>query len=193
MNFPHLPIRTDLVAITWPRNSSPGTGSGKIAAQVRRARNVEQKSPQNVLLWVRLRQVVTNDSASGRTDKINPQLSRFGTSMANYIAWYGKKREHLIERERDLAALLKSEAEASRIAGAAEEVRAAQIRALKSKRAELPPSEKNARAVANLDREIEFWLGLTANEIIVGYRTGKLRGHRSKIVRESHRRTRSRS
>jgi hypothetical protein len=107
--------------------------------------------------------------------------------MANYIAWYGKKREHLIESERDFGALLQSQPDPSKMAEAAEQVRVAQIRALKAKRAELPPSEKNAAAVENLDREIEFWLALSVGEIIAGYQTGKLRGHRATATRRATR------
>ena len=107
--------------------------------------------------------------------------------MANYIAWYGKKREYLIERERKFVTLLQKDADKSRVAESAEEVRAAQVRALKSKRAELRPSEKNAVAVANLDREIAFWLGLSVEEIIDGYRTAKLKGHRSTAIRRATR------
>ena len=70
-----------------------------------------------------------------------------------------------------------------RLAAVAEEVRAAQVRALKSKRAQLPPRETYAAAVANLDREIQFWVGLSVDQIIDGYRTGELKGHRSAAVR----------
>src|SRR5689334_9755279 len=100
--------------------------------------------------------------------------------MANYIAWYGKKRQHLLEREREFSLLLQHEADADKIADAAQEVRAAQVRALKSKRAQLGPS-------ARLDREIEFWLGLSVEQIVDGYRSGKLRGHRSTAVRRYRR------
>ena len=107
--------------------------------------------------------------------------------MAGYIAWYGKKHEQLIEHEREFLALLQSDADPSGVAEAAEEVRAAQVRALKARRAVLKPSEKNAVAVANLDHEIAFWLGLPVKDIVGGYRTGKLKGHRSLAVRRASR------
>jgi hypothetical protein len=108
-----------------------------------------------------------------------------GVLMANYIAWYGKKRERLLERERDFLALLQTDTTESKLAEGAEEVRAAQVRAMKAMRAELPPSEKNARAVANLDQEIAFWTALSAGDVIDGYRTGKIKGHRSTAVRQA--------
>jgi hypothetical protein len=62
--------------------------------------------------------------------------------MASYLPWYGKKRQHLAEYEREFVAFLQTGATDSRLAKAAEKVRAAQVRALKAKRAQLPPSEK---------------------------------------------------
>ena len=107
--------------------------------------------------------------------------------MASYIAWYGKKRQCLAEHERKFAALLRNEKDMSRLAEGVEMVRAAQVRALKAIRAQLPPSEKNALGVANLDREIRFWVALAAEEVIEGYRTGKLRGLRARAVRRASR------
>src|SRR6266542_4438524 len=97
--------------------------------------------------------------------------------MANYIAWYGKKRQRLAAHEREFAALLRSEKDASRLADGAERVRAAQVRALKSKRAQLSPSEKNAVAFGKLDSEIRFWLALTTEEVIGGYGTRSFKIH----------------
>jgi hypothetical protein len=103
--------------------------------------------------------------------------------MANYIPWYGKKRARLADREHEFAALLLQETNETRLAEGAESVRAAQIRALKARRAQLAPAEKNAESVENLDHEIQSWLGLTGAEIIEGYRDGKLRGFRAPLVR----------
>ena len=64
--------------------------------------------------------------------------------MSNYIPWYGKKRESLHKREKELAALFRTSATAGNLSEAAEEVRLAKIRALKSKRAQLAPSETSA-------------------------------------------------
>jgi hypothetical protein len=106
--------------------------------------------------------------------------------MATYIAWYGKKLEGLAQHEREFIDLLHSEPDATRLAEAAEEVRAAQIRALKAKRAQLVPSERNTRGFKNLEREIAFWLHVPVQTIIDGYRSEKLRGHRSAAVRRAN-------
>ena len=107
--------------------------------------------------------------------------------MASYLPWFGKKREHLTEREREFEAILSVATADSQLAEAAEVVRASQVSALKAKRAQLAPSEKNAAAMDNLGREIRFWLALSVAEVIEGYRSGKLRGHRATAVREATR------
>ena len=63
-------------------------------------------------------------------------------------------------------------------------VRLAHVRALKAKRAQLPPTEKAMAAIENLDREIQFWTMLNADQIIAGYRDGSLPKHRAVVVRE---------
>jgi hypothetical protein len=98
--------------------------------------------------------------------------------MANYIAWFGKKRARLAECETQFAELLRLNASHSQIAEGADTIRAAQIRALKAKLAQLPPQEQYAVAVDNLNCEIQFWINLPAEELIEGYRSGKLGGHR---------------
>jgi hypothetical protein len=103
--------------------------------------------------------------------------------MANYIPHYGKKIERLVEHEREFVALLHAEAVASRLADGAEAVRAAQIRALRAKRAQLAPSEKNSEAISNLDHEIQYWTSLTVEQVIEGYRNSTLRSHRATAVR----------
>ena len=103
--------------------------------------------------------------------------------MAGYIPWFGKKLGGLAEREREFASLLAKSAGEEVLANAAEAVRAAQIRALRAKRSQLPPSEKNAIAVSNLGQEIDFWQALSVADVIEGYRSGKLRGHRASAVR----------
>ena len=104
--------------------------------------------------------------------------------MANYIAWYGKKRERLAEHERAFLPLLQQETDLKQLREAADTVRLAHVRALKARRAELPPSEASAVAIANLNREIRFWLALTVDDVIEGYRSGVLRRHRATAVRE---------
>jgi len=105
--------------------------------------------------------------------------------MAGYTAWYGKKRKALDDREKELIAALEAGSSAAALAELADKIRAAQVRALRSKRAQLAPSERNAKAVANLDREIAYWVGLSREVIIDGYRTGKLVGHRSAASRRA--------
>jgi hypothetical protein len=103
--------------------------------------------------------------------------------VAGYIPWFGKKLERLAESERELAALLAASAGEAGLAEVAQAVRSAQIRALRAKRSQLPPSEKNAVAVSNLGHEIDFWQALSVADVIEGYRSGRLRGHRATAVR----------
>jgi hypothetical protein len=107
--------------------------------------------------------------------------------MASYVPYYGKKRYRLAVHEREFAALLRTAASAPRLATGAERVRAAQVCALKAMRAKFPPSEANAVAVQNLDRQIQFWLALHTEEIIEGYRTGKLRAVRQTAAARNRR------
>lgn len=96
--------------------------------------------------------------------------------MANYLAWHGKKRQRLKKRENRFESLLQTEKDPSKLAKAADEIRAAHVRVLKSRLAELSPSEKNAIAMENLNREIALWLALPTQEIIERYRTGRRGG-----------------
>jgi len=95
--------------------------------------------------------------------------------MANYPAWYGKKRERLIQRLREFDVLLQNQPDPSELAEGAELVRAAKIRALKSRRAQLPPSERSASAIAKFDAEIQLWDRSTAEEVIQRCRDGTVR------------------
>jgi membrane carboxypeptidase/penicillin-binding protein PbpC len=90
--------------------------------------------------------------------------------MANYIAWYGKKREHLTKHEREFAALLNGTPDAARLAKGIEAVRAAQIQVLKARRAVLAPSEKNTVAFSNFEREIERWRTMPAPSVVEHFR-----------------------
>jgi hypothetical protein len=107
--------------------------------------------------------------------------------MANYIPYYGKKRYRLAVHESEFAALLRTETNVSRLGDAAEKVRAAHVRALKAIRAQLPPSETHAVAVEKLDREIQFWIAVSAAEVIDGYQTGRFRAVPQDAVRRSRR------
>jgi hypothetical protein len=90
--------------------------------------------------------------------------------MASYVPWYGKKREQLAKHEREFVALLQNTADTRKLRKAAEIVRAAQVRALKAQLARLPASEKSADVIANLEREIQFWLELPLAAILEMYR-----------------------
>lgn len=103
--------------------------------------------------------------------------------MIDSTAWQGKKREQLAKIERQFRALLQTEKNQLKLADAADQIRAAQIRVLKARRAKLVPSERNAIAVAHRDREIAYWLGLTAGQIIEGYRRGSLGAASPRISR----------
>ncbi|MGE5611068.1 MAG: hypothetical protein ACM359_17595 [Bacillota bacterium] len=54
------------------------------------------------------------------------------TPMANYIPWYGKKRERLARHEEAFLSLLQNETDLKRLRDAAEMVRLAQVRALEA-------------------------------------------------------------
>ena len=90
--------------------------------------------------------------------------------MAGYVLWHGKKRQLLARREQEFQAILQAETNTEKLKEWAEEIRAAQIRALKSKRAQLPPSEKNLEKVNELEREMEIWLHSPADSIIEIYK-----------------------
>ena len=90
-----------------------------------------------------------------------------------YSSWHGKKLQSLARREAELMAALQKGAELAKVRAYAEEVRAAQIRVLRSKQAEFPPSEKNDVALRKLDVEIGIWSSLGLGEVIEGYRSGK--------------------
>ncbi len=101
--------------------------------------------------------------------------------MAGYVPWFGKKRERRRARERTFVDLLRSGADANQLNEGADAVRLAHVRELKARRAQVPPAEKNAAAVADLDRDIEFWMGLTAAEVIEGYGSGTLPAHHATV------------
>jgi hypothetical protein len=98
--------------------------------------------------------------------------------MASFIPWHGKKLATLGLRERKLISRLQENAPIKELAKIAEEVRAAQIRAFKAKRSQLAPSEKNARAMNNLDKKISFWVDTPVEKIIEGYRGGRFQRER---------------
>jgi len=103
--------------------------------------------------------------------------------MPGYIPGIGKRLEALAECERQFLEALASDPVPDKLAEVADQVRDAQIRALRAKAAQLVPSERNASGREHIMQEVRFWKRLTVDEIIQGYREGKLRGHRSQAVR----------
>ena len=92
--------------------------------------------------------------------------------MSNYIPWYGKKREGFKRREQQLLRILGCGARPEAVERAAEEVRAARIRALKSDRARIPPCgrDDNDARLRRFDEEIAHWASRTVEEIVAAYR-----------------------
>jgi len=97
--------------------------------------------------------------------------------MANYIPWYGKKKARLAEVEDAFIAILKNTTDPKKLNEIADKVRLAHVRALKARRAQLPPTEKARVAIEGLDREIQFWSTLNADQIVTDYRDGSLPKH----------------
>ncbi|HVT81154.1 MAG TPA: hypothetical protein VHM90_10900 [Phycisphaerae bacterium] len=87
---------------------------------------------------------------------------------ANY---YRKKAVQLLKHERELMSALQGGDE-TQVLEAAEEVRAAQIRVLKSREAQLAQSEKSAAERAELAEKIREWKGLGVDKIIAAYKVG---------------------
>jgi hypothetical protein len=98
--------------------------------------------------------------------------------MAAYIAWYGKKLAALGQCEQELIESITANAPLAKISACAEKVRLAHIRALKSKRAQFPPSEKSAVAMNGFENRVAFWANVPVETIIAGYRTGRFQRER---------------
>jgi hypothetical protein len=94
--------------------------------------------------------------------------------MPNYVANYRKKLEMLERKKRVLVRLLERHGTDQQLAIAAEAVRAAQLRALEAKRAQIPPDEANAERLRRLDEEIRLCQTLPTSDII----RESQRGHR---------------
>ena len=92
--------------------------------------------------------------------------------MSNYIPWYGKKRAGFKRREEQLLRMLGGGQRPEAVERAAEEVRAARIRALKSDRARIPPCgrDDNDARLRRFDEEIARWTSRTVEEIMEAYR-----------------------
>jgi hypothetical protein len=103
--------------------------------------------------------------------------------MASFIAWYGKKRSRLRDHEQEFLEVLRGETSQTRLAEAAETIRAAHIRALKELRQKHAPSEKNYGIYSQIEQTIRWWTVLPKEAIIEGYRDPKRRRKMSSIVR----------
>ena len=92
--------------------------------------------------------------------------------MSNYLPHYTKKKQILEKRERELRHALKNRLGETKIRRAAERVRAAQVRALESALAQVPPSqeqrfeEKRTRLLA----DITPWKEVPLDALIDQYR-----------------------
>jgi hypothetical protein len=116
---------------------------------------------------------------------MNRGLCRGETPMASFVAWYGKKRSRLEEREREFLEVLGSQASQARMAEAAETIRAAHIRALKEKRQKFAPSEKNSALYTKIEQAIRAWIDLPQDAIIEGYRNPDRRRKMSSSLRRA--------
>lgn len=105
--------------------------------------------------------------------------------MASFIAYYGKKRSRLENREHEFLELLSNNASETQTADAAEVVRAAHIRALKEKRQKFAPSEKNSALYKQIEDAIHWWTDLPNQQIIDGYRNPRRRRKMSSAVRRA--------
>ncbi len=85
--------------------------------------------------------------------------------------YYRKKAKQLLKHERELLLAFQKGWDAVRVEAAAEEVRAAQIRVLKSRQAQIVASEKGAAERAAIEKEIGEWKGIPVEEIVAEYRT----------------------
>ena len=105
--------------------------------------------------------------------------------MASFIPWYGKKRTRLAQVEEQFRQTLARETDRARLAEAAEAVRTAQVRALKEKRQQFAPSEKNAIVLSQIEESIRSWRERSADSIIEGYRDPKRQRKMSATVRKA--------
>lgn len=97
--------------------------------------------------------------------------------MAWGVNYYGKKAAQLLKHDRELFVSLQTNGDADKVLKAAEEVRAAHIRVLKSEVARLTPCEKNAQTLAKLETDMAQWNAVSVEEIIEECRKKGAQGH----------------
>jgi hypothetical protein len=90
-------------------------------------------------------------------------------TMANYVANYTKKREALQRREDNLRRLLTRGEGKAKLLQAAEEVRLARIRVLRSHRATFRPVDPDSKQFANIDSRIQAVEEVTAMTILAEF------------------------
>jgi hypothetical protein len=91
--------------------------------------------------------------------------------MSNYIPHYTKKKQQLAHREEAMKRLLNSGASEGKLLLAAREIVDARVRVLRSQRATLPPSERNADDFAIIDGKIEAALQQSVEDILREFRS----------------------
>lgn len=92
--------------------------------------------------------------------------------MSNYVPWYGKKKQHVEQREDELLRLLAKVGMEKAVTRAAEELREARVRALKSDRSRIEPCDRgdNAERRQRLDEQISRCSAQPIEEILAEYR-----------------------
>jgi len=95
--------------------------------------------------------------------------------MTNYIPHHRKKKDILKKKEYKLVKAISANMGSKKIAEAAQDVREAQIRVINVKRSELRPveSDKNTKLLAKCDKDIEYWLSLSIENITEIYKIKK--------------------
>ena len=93
--------------------------------------------------------------------------------MSNYIPHYTKKIEILEKRERTLRHAIKGNLSHEKTVRAVREVREAQFRVIKAKRAQIRPTDFELRDVllSECTEQETLWRTLTDEEIIEKYRS----------------------
>jgi hypothetical protein len=105
--------------------------------------------------------------------------------VTSYVAWYGKKRTRLAECEHEFLIALDGGVVGAPLDKAVEAIRAAQIRALKEKRAKFAPSESSASTLNAIAQDLQWWMDAPQSAIIEGYRDAKRRRTMSSAVRRA--------
>lgn len=90
--------------------------------------------------------------------------------MSNYIPHYTKKKQQLAHREEAIKRLLKSGAAKEKLLSAAQEIVDARVRVLRSQRATLPPSERNAEDFARIEGKILAAMQQMPEEVLSQFR-----------------------